>query len=885
MPEAPGSKKQDRFFRLLIPADLSELSKARRLMEEVGRAAPLPDDRIFDLQVAVSEAAANAIEHAASEVEIAAWLLPDRVIVEVTNDGAFQPGLYKDDEHRRRGLGLPLMVSLADQVHVSRMSESQTRVSLTFFLGPRSQRDREGLSASPDAAVCQLEAETMKLELMTTRAEALDEERALTHEEMRQRVEELEKVMDIVPVAIWVAHDPECLDITGNQTANEFYEALPDENVSAGPAPGEQDTTRRFFQDGRELKPEELPMQEAAAQGADIRNSELQVLRPSGALMTMLGNASPLRDAQGQVRGCVGAFVDITERKRAEEALKDSEERTRRKLGSLLSPEGDVGDLELADIIDPSALQSFLEDFHQLARIPLAIIDLKGKVLVGAGWSDICTKFHRVHPETCRNCVESDTLLTTRVPEGEFRLYKCKNHMWDVATPIIVGGKHLGNVFSGQFFFEDEPIDRELFRLQARRYGFDEETYLGALDSVPRLSRDALDAGMGFFTKLAAMVSNESYGNIGLARAIAERDALLESLRVSEERFRLMFERHNAVMLLIDPATGALVDGNVAAAQFYGYPREELRTLSIHDLNQLPAEKVAAEYRKAATEGRTHFEFPHRGADGGTRWVDVHSAPIEMQGSQLLFSIIHDVTERRQAEEALKESRERLDLLAGIVENASQPVGIGFADGRLGVFNRAYSELLGYSQEEFQSLDWSVDLTPAEWREFEAKKLGELQETGHPVTYEKQYIRENGSRIPVELLVHMARDADGAPLYYYSFITDLTERKQAEAERERLLAQERELAHELASTNDELQSQNEEIAAQAEELEAQTEELAAQIEELRVAHEELAVLYGRELEDARLKDALTQVDQSLISSLEHTEILDRALKDGAHALG
>src|SRR5664280_621638 len=134
MSEASGPKEQDRFVCLLVPADLSELSKVRRLMEEVGRAAGVPDDRIFDLQVAVSEAAANAIEHAASEVEIAAWRLPDRVIVEITNDGAFQPGLYKDDEHRRRGLGLPLMVSLADQVHVSRQPAGKTRVSLTLFL-------------------------------------------------------------------------------------------------------------------------------------------------------------------------------------------------------------------------------------------------------------------------------------------------------------------------------------------------------------------------------------------------------------------------------------------------------------------------------------------------------------------------------------------------------------------------------------------------------------------------------------------------------------------------------------------------------------------------------------------------------------------------------
>ncbi len=252
------------------------------------------------------------------------------------------------------------------------------------------------------------------------------------------------------------------------------------------------------------------------------------------------------------------------------------------------------------------------------------------------------------------------------------------------------------------------------------------------------------------------------------------------ALRESEERFRLMFERHSAVMLLIDPTTGAIVDGNAAATRFYGCSREELVARSIRDLNQLPAERVAAEYQKAAAEERSHFHFPHAAAGGETRWVDVHSAPIEVQGRKLLFSIIQDVTERKRAEETLQESRERLDFLAAIVDNAAQPVGVGFTDGRLGVFNRAFSDLLGYSPEEFQALDWSLDLTPLEWRELEARKLAELDETGGPVTYEKEYIRKDGSRIPVELLVHLARGADGAPLYYYSFITDLTERKLAE---------------------------------------------------------------------------------------------------------
>ena len=86
----------------------------------------------------------------------------------------------------------------------------------------------------------------------------------------------------------------------------------------------------------------------------------------------------------------------------------------------------------------------------------MAVIDIAGKVLVGVGWPDICTRFHRVHPETCKHCIESDTQLTAGVPQGEVRLYKCRNNMWDVATPLLVGGHHVGNVFMGQFFFEDE---------------------------------------------------------------------------------------------------------------------------------------------------------------------------------------------------------------------------------------------------------------------------------------------------------------------------------------------------------------------------------------------------------------------------------------------
>ncbi len=77
-------------------------------------------------------------------------------------------------------------------------------------------------------------------------------------------------------------------------------------------------------------------------------------------------------------------------------------------------------------------------------------------------------------------------------------------------------------------------------------------------------------------------------------------------------------------------------------------------------------------------------------------------------------------------------------------------------------------------------MDWAAQLTPPEWRDLEHQKLEELQRTGQPVRYEKDYLRKDGRRVSVELLVHLARDAQGKPEYYYSFLTDITERKQAE---------------------------------------------------------------------------------------------------------
>ena len=201
-------------------------------------------------------------------------------------------------------------------------------------------------------------------------------------------------------------------------------------------------------------------------------------------------------------------------------------------------PTDEMGDLDLSDVVDVPAIQGLMDDFYKLAHIPMSLIDLKGRVLVGVGWQNICMKFHRAHAVTCAHCLESDTVLAADIPPGEFRLYRCKNSMWDMATPIMMGGRRMGLLFSGQFFFEGEQVDREFFRRQAHQYGFDESQYLAALDAVPRLSRQAVDTGTAFFLKLADMLSRLGYSNIRLARALAARDAINEDLKRTTDELR-----------------------------------------------------------------------------------------------------------------------------------------------------------------------------------------------------------------------------------------------------------------------------------------------------------------------------------------------------------
>jgi len=133
-------------------------------------------------------------------------------------------------------------------------------------------------------------------------------------------------------------------------------------------------------------------------------------------------------------------------------------------------------------------------------------------------------------------------------------------------------------------------------------------------------------------------------------RDITARKQTEKELRESEERFRSLFRDSQAVMLMIDPDSGAILDANQAAVSYYGYSSERLTTMKMDEINQLAPEAVAMERQRAAAQTRNYFIFPHRLASGEIRTVEVYSHPIKTPAGVILYSIIFDSTERRRAE-------------------------------------------------------------------------------------------------------------------------------------------------------------------------------------------------------------------------------------------
>ncbi len=264
-------------------------------------------------------------------------------------------------------------------------------------------------------------------------------------------------------------------------------------------------------------------------------------------------------------------------------------------------------------------------------------------------------------------------------------------------------------------------------------------------------------------------------------RDITDERRVRDELRRSEERFRKLFRGHAAAMLVIDPETGGILDANPAAAAFYGWSVDELTGMEIHQIDT-----ELSTLRKAGLDSdpdHVKFEFRHRLADGSVRDVEVFNSAIELGGKKVLYSIIHDITDRKRMEAELAVSEERYRRL---FEDA--PIGIAFLGERreITLTNQRYRDFLGMAESEIIERGPAGILHPDDLQP--SMSLSEKLRSGEiPLFHmEQRYIRGDAAVVWADTNITVLRDADGRLVHTIGWVQDITERKRAEAEKAKL---------------------------------------------------------------------------------------------------
>lgn len=243
------------------------------------------------------------------------------------------------------------------------------------------------------------------------------------------------------------------------------------------------------------------------------------------------------------------------------------------------------------------------------------------------------------------------------------------------------------------------------------------------------------------------------------------------ALRESEARFRQMFEKHSAIMLLVDPDTGEIVDANPAAAQFYGYPLTSFRGMNIDRLNTLTDTEIQKSIFQALDENKNYFIFEHHLADGSSCPVEVYSSPMISKNRKLLFSIIHDISRRKQAETDLRIAATAFESQEGIL--------ITDADSKILRVNNSFTDITGYTAEEVIGKNPRILSAGRQNETFYKNMWNSLINTGSWAG-EVWNRRKNGEIYPEYLAITAVKNEDGIVTNYVASLADISQRKESE---------------------------------------------------------------------------------------------------------
>ncbi|MGO8786714.1 MAG: PAS domain S-box protein [Terriglobia bacterium] len=299
---------------------------------------------------------------------------------------------------------------------------------------------------------------------------------------------------------------------------------------------------------------------------------------------------------------------------------------------------------------------------------------------------------------------------------------------------------------------------------------------------------------------------------VGTAVDVTEQEQLTQALqhsfeevRRSEERWRAVFENSAVGIALTDCVSTQFQAANLAFQKMVGYPEEELRALSFMDITheddreanrRLLAELLDGSRQSYAMEKR------YRRKDGSILWVNLHASLVPGTESIPRFSlaIVEDITERKRAEEALRDSEERFRT---IFETAGVGMALVDLEGHPIKTNPTLRQMLGYSEEEFSRLAFT-EFTHPDDRQLDWRLYSEVAAAKRDrYNIEKRYIRKGGGLVWGMLVVSLVKDRHGCPMYCVGMVEDISERKRAEVELQRSRDRLRALAARLQKIREE----------------------------------------------------------------------------------
>jgi diguanylate cyclase (GGDEF)-like protein/PAS domain S-box-containing protein len=440
-----------------------------------------------------------------------------------------------------------------------------------------------------------------------------------------------------------------------------------------------------------------------------------------------------------------------------------------------------------SDLVDIELLQKLFTSYYMITKIPNAVLDADNNILSGFGWQDICTNFHRVCPETLQRCFQSDSYIAAHLHKGPYIGYKCLNGLLDYATPIVIEGRHLATIFTGQFFHE--PPDEDFFRQHAQNYRFDEEAYLDALRKVPIIPKNNIKFIMEFFSEFGQFLAI-----LGLKRK-RELEASDQALRDRENRYRILAETIPDLIIVrdkdlqytyISPAVTPLLGYTVE--EMMALPMEKQFTLDTYALirEDLAKGMVIKKAARTALLGSLTHEVKMIRKDGSMVWVEVKATYLYDQEGQFagVQEVISNITERKEKEEQLRKSEQKY---RSIFENATEGIFQTTPQGHFISINPAFFKIHGYDSAE-EMIDQISNIaqelyTNPDDREKLIKHLANQDKFDN---FETDVIRKDGNKIRVSLNIHVVRDQNSEIQYLEGTCVDITEREEAQARLEYL---------------------------------------------------------------------------------------------------